>query len=148
MGFDDREIVALLGAHCLGRCHTDRSGYKGPWTRAPTMVTNQFYQVNDRIALPTSLSDTIFSQELLNNQWTKKKWNGPEQYQDPSGELMMTPADLSLIKDPKFRQYVELYAKNDEIWFQDFAKAFGKLLALGVKFPEQKQQGWFSGWFK
>jgi cytochrome c peroxidase len=31
MGFNDREIVALLGAHSLGRCHTDRSGYDGPW---------------------------------------------------------------------------------------------------------------------
>lgn len=31
MGFTDREIVALLGAHAMGRCHTDRSGYWGPW---------------------------------------------------------------------------------------------------------------------
>ena len=30
MGFNDREIVALLGAHSIGRCHTDRSGYWGP----------------------------------------------------------------------------------------------------------------------
>lgn len=29
MGFNDREIVALLGAHALGRCHTDASGYWG-----------------------------------------------------------------------------------------------------------------------
>ena len=27
MGFNDQEIVALLGAHAMGRCHTDRSGY-------------------------------------------------------------------------------------------------------------------------
>ena len=27
MGFDDKEIVALSGAHALGRCHEDRSGY-------------------------------------------------------------------------------------------------------------------------
>ena len=33
MGFNDREIVALIGAHTLGRCHADRSGYVGPWTR-------------------------------------------------------------------------------------------------------------------
>jgi cytochrome c peroxidase len=26
MGFTDAEIVALLGAHAVGRCHTDRSG--------------------------------------------------------------------------------------------------------------------------
>jgi cytochrome c peroxidase len=24
MGFDDREIVALSGAHAVGRCHPDR----------------------------------------------------------------------------------------------------------------------------
>jgi cytochrome c peroxidase len=29
MGFNDQEIVALSGAHALGRCHTDRSGFKG-----------------------------------------------------------------------------------------------------------------------
>ena len=32
MGFNDQEIVALSGAHTLGRCHTDRSGFDGPWT--------------------------------------------------------------------------------------------------------------------
>lgn len=26
MGFSDREIVALLGAHAVGRCHTNASG--------------------------------------------------------------------------------------------------------------------------
>ena len=31
MGFNDQDIVALLGAHSLGRCHTDASGYWGPW---------------------------------------------------------------------------------------------------------------------
>ena len=27
MGFTDQETVALLGAHAMGRCHTDRSGF-------------------------------------------------------------------------------------------------------------------------
>ena len=26
MGFNDRDAVALCGAHAVGRCHTDRSG--------------------------------------------------------------------------------------------------------------------------
>ena len=34
MGFDDQGIVALSGAHAVGRCHTDRSGFWGPWTYA------------------------------------------------------------------------------------------------------------------
>lgn len=29
MGFSDQEIVALSGAHNLGRCHSDRSGFDG-----------------------------------------------------------------------------------------------------------------------
>jgi cytochrome c peroxidase len=44
-------MVALIGAHTLGRCHTDRSGYKGPWTNAPTTFSNLYFQ------------------ELLNNKW-------------------------------------------------------------------------------
>jgi cytochrome c peroxidase len=32
MGFGDQEIVALAGAHALGRCHADASGYVGPWS--------------------------------------------------------------------------------------------------------------------
>jgi hypothetical protein len=27
MGFNDKEAVALCGAHAVGRCHTDRSGW-------------------------------------------------------------------------------------------------------------------------
>ena len=41
--FNDQEIVALAGAHALGRCHTNRSGFDGPWTFSPTMFTNAFY---------------------------------------------------------------------------------------------------------
>ena len=45
MGFDDREIVALSGAHALGRCHTDRSGFEGPWTFSPTVLTNEYFRL-------------------------------------------------------------------------------------------------------
>ncbi|KAG9306030.1 hypothetical protein G9A89_002027 [Geosiphon pyriformis] len=41
MGFNDQEIVALIGAHSIGRCHKDRSGYDGPWTYTPTRFSNQ-----------------------------------------------------------------------------------------------------------
>jgi cytochrome c peroxidase len=39
-GFNDQEIVALSGAHALGRCHADRSGFEGPWTFSPITFTN------------------------------------------------------------------------------------------------------------
>lgn len=120
MGFKDHDIVALMGAHAVGRCYPTRSGYSGPWTRAEWTFSNEYFR------------------ELVENKWTKKKWNGPEQYEDPSGDLMMLPADMALLWDPDFRKHVELYAKDEDQWHQDFAKAFQKLTENGVKFP--------SGW--
>lgn len=119
MGFDDREIVALSGAHGLGACHVDRSGFWGPWTRAPTTVSNEYYR------------------ELLENTWTVKTthkgkpWTGPVQFEDPTGDLMMLPSDMVLVQDKAFRKHVEFYAKNDEAFAQDFAQALGKLFDLG-----------------
>jgi len=116
MGLNDQEIVALAGAHALGRCHTDRSGFSGPWTRSPTSFTNAYFT------------------ELLNNKWTKKNWSGPVQFEDPTKELMMLPADLAFVQDSDFKQWVVKYAEDDELFFKDFSAAFKKLLELGVPF--------------
>jgi len=50
---------------------------------------------------------------------------------------MMTPADMALIKDPKFKLWVEKYAQDKDLFFKDFASAFAKLLELGVKFQSK-----------
>lgn len=153
MGFDDQEIVALIGAHALGRCHTDRSGYDGPWTFSPTVMTNDFYRL------------------LVEEKWQWKKWNGPAQvslsgrflasvprsilerglvsgcvltlsvqYEDKKTKtLMMLPADMALIQDKGFRKYVEKYAKDNDAFFKDFSAVIVKLFELGVPFPESSE---------
>ena len=45
---------------------------------------------------------------------------------------MMLPSDLALLSDPEFRKWVEAYAKDEKLFFDDFSKAFAKLLALGM----------------
>jgi cytochrome c peroxidase len=45
MGFDDNELVALMGAHAMGRCHTNCSGYWGPWTHAETTFSNEYFRL-------------------------------------------------------------------------------------------------------
>lgn len=55
MGFNDQEIVALSGAHAIGRCHTDRSGFWGPWTYGEAAFSNDYYKF------------------LLEKKWTVKK---------------------------------------------------------------------------
>ena len=57
--------------------------------------------------------------------------SGKLQYKDPSGTLMMLPSDIALIQDPKFREWVDVYAKDQDRYFADFAKYFAVLLELG-----------------
>lgn len=156
MGFNDQEIVALSGAHTLGRCHVVRSGYDGPWTTNPLRFDNQYFR------------------NLLNLKWVEKKWDGPKQFVDAlTGELMMLPTDMALVQDASFKQWVEKYvecqaagtppltppqgtteregtaccacgcvgvcahcarfqyAADEPLFFEHFSAAFAKLLALG-----------------
>ncbi|KAI4158572.1 MAG: hypothetical protein LQ342_007311 [Letrouitia transgressa] len=123
MGFDDREIVALSGAHALGRCHTDRSGFEGPWTFSPTVVTNDYFRL------------------LMDEKWKFRQWDGPKQYQDASSQsLMMLPTDMALIKDKAFKKHVERYAKDDQVFFSEFRDVLVKLFELGVPFQSKEDE--------
>jgi len=125
MGLNDQEIVALLGAHALGRCHTDRSGYTGPWTRAPTTFSNEYFRLLSEV------------------KWVKKNWKGPMQYENADGgDLMMLPTDLAIIEDPDFKKWVDVYAKDEKRFFTDFSKAYQKLTELGCRNLEGGK-GWF-----
>lgn len=133
MGFNDQEIVALSGGHNLGRCHTDRSGYWGPWTNAPTTLSNEYFRL------------------LKEEKWTQKKrhngraWTGPLQFEDKTGELMMLPTDMALVWDPEFNKYVEAYWKDEAKFQKDFAKAWTKLTELGCTGLTPIEGGsWFS----
>lgn len=44
MGFSDQEIVALSGAHNLGRCHSDRSGFHGAWVSQVKVPSRRPYR--------------------------------------------------------------------------------------------------------
>lgn len=45
--------------------------------------------------------------------------------------LLKLPTDIALLDDPKFRPYVELYAKDEEAFFTDYAASHKKLSELG-----------------
>ncbi|KAI8993224.1 heme peroxidase [Pilobolus umbonatus] len=118
MGFNDQEIVALVGCHALGRCHLDRSGFDGPWNESPTMFTNEYFKA------------------ITTRKWIKKELpSGNWQWVDKNNtDVMMLPAEIYMYNDKDFRKYFELYAKDEKKFFEDFAAAFKKLLELGVPF--------------
>jgi Peroxidase/Ankyrin repeats (3 copies) len=122
MGFGDRDIVALSGAHTVGSCHKLRSGFDGPWTTNPLKFDNEYFKV------------------LLERTWIKKPESNPEQFMDQeTGKLMMLPTDMCLIHDEGFLPHVKAYAADESLFFRDFAEAFGRLISLGC--PEQCQMG-------
>jgi catalase (peroxidase I) len=57
--------------------------------------------------------------------------DGPEQYENEDGTLMMLPTDLALKNDPIFSKIALEYAESESKFFQDFRLAFGKLMCLG-----------------
>ncbi|ODQ82795.1 hypothetical protein BABINDRAFT_29825 [Babjeviella inositovora NRRL Y-12698] len=123
MGMTERETVALIGAHCLGGCHADRSGYKGPWTFSPTVFTNDFYKL------------------ILEDKWQVKKWDGPKQYEDvKTKSLMMLPADIALTEDSSFKKICVEYANDQDLFFKDFSAAFQKLLESGISYTKSTKE--------
>jgi len=112
----------------MGRCHTDRSGFEGPWTFSPVTFSNEYFKL------------------LFDEPWTWRKWNGPAQYEDKKTKtLMMLPTDMALIKDKSFKKYAQKYAKSEEEFFKDFAAAFNKLIELGVPTSQFAGEPWTMG---
>uniref|UniRef100_A0A7S2UYN3 Plant heme peroxidase family profile domain-containing protein n=1 Tax=Fibrocapsa japonica TaxID=94617 RepID=A0A7S2UYN3_9STRA len=73
MGFVDREIVALSGAHTLGAAHADRSGFNGPWTQEPLIFDNSYFQeLLEKDANPNLLR--LPSDMALLNEPGMKRW--------------------------------------------------------------------------
>lgn len=113
-GFDDKAIVALSGAHTVGKCSLDRSGFDGRWTEQPLVFDNTYFK---------NLMNLSYTPE------TTQKGN-PQFYNAATGTIMLT-SDLALLEDDKFKPFVELYASDQESFFKDFTEVWQKLQELG-----------------
>ncbi|KAL1309879.1 hypothetical protein HN51_052612 [Arachis hypogaea] len=117
MGLNDKEIVALSGAHTLGRSRPERSGWGKPETK----------YTKDGPGAPGGQSWTV--------QWLKFDNSYFKDIKEKKDEdLLVLPTDAVLFEDPSFKVYAEKYAEDQVAFFNDYAEAHAKLSNLGAKF--------------
>ncbi|XP_062219302.1 probable L-ascorbate peroxidase 8, chloroplastic [Phragmites australis] len=117
MGLDDKGIVALSGAHTLGRSRPDRSGWGKPETKYTKGGPGE----------PGGQSWTVEWLKFDNSYFKDIK-------EQRDQDLLVLPTDAALFEDPSFKVYAEKYAEDQEVFFKDYAEAHAKLSDLGAKF--------------
>ena len=141
MGFNDREIVALLcGGHVYGRCHPEASGYAGAWVEHPTKWSNEYAtdMIEDEWSLvgnEDTWLDVVGAAELRpapgNKQYVNKCPMGS--FGSDDANQMMLLSDMVLAWDADFRKVLDEYAADEERLAVDFSAAFKKLTELGCE---------------
>jgi len=148
MGFNDQEIVALSGAHTLGRAFKERSGQssygygnaKGTaYTREEAVaradgkpgIGSAFVLLFAHPSSPSPAHAVPGGQS-----WTQKWLTFDNSYFKPSNDpqLLTLATDAALQTDPLFRPHFLRYAADQAAFFADYAAAHAKLSELGSAF--------------
>ncbi|XP_019084012.1 PREDICTED: L-ascorbate peroxidase S, chloroplastic/mitochondrial-like isoform X3 [Camelina sativa] len=117
MGLDDKDIVALSGAHTLGRSRPERSGWGKPETK----------YTKEGPGAPGGQSWTPEWLKFDNSYFTEIKEKREE-------DLLVLPTDAAIFEDSSFKVYAEKYAADQDAFFKDYAVAHAKLSNLGAQF--------------
>lgn len=139
MGCTAQQTVALIaGGHSFGRCHTDISGYAGPWQPNPGYFNNLYckHLLNDEWKLVDSTMEdcsgdliTGVKPKGMRRQYVNKKGKG---------NLMMLVSDMALREDPEFREWIKVYAADMQRLKDDFGAAFKLATEFGFDPPKPK----------
>jgi L-ascorbate peroxidase len=130
MGFSDQEIVALSGAHTLGRAFQERSGTTsyGYGSAKGTAYTRE-----DAVAR----ADGKPGIGMAGGQsWTRAWLTFDNSYFQPANDpaLLVLQTDAALQTDPLFRPHFLRYGADQAAFFADYAAAHAKLSELGSAF--------------
>jgi cytochrome c peroxidase len=127
-GFNDRELVALLGAHSLGGLHESLSGFpNGVWTLRSDTCDNTYFRnllafasPSNRLLVRSTADPSKFAYRLAAGA--------------SSGEIgvIMLPSDVALLGSATMREWVERYAADNALFQRDFARSFQRMLENGA----------------
>jgi len=128
MGLNDEEIVALSGAHTLGRAYKDRSGLGAEKTKFTDGSAQPRADGKDASYKPGGSSWTEKWLKFDNSYFTTV----PDSAADP--ELLKLSTDKTLFGDEGFKPFAEKFRDSEAAFFESYAKAHVKLSELGSKF--------------
>mmetsp|Transcript_109780 Transcript_109780/g.224344 ORF Transcript_109780/g.224344 Transcript_109780/m.224344 type:complete len:199 (+) Transcript_109780:1-597(+) len=133
MGFDDEGIVALSGAHTVGRAFKDRSGTVdcgyGDATASKYTKSACIARSDGKGGVGMSGGKAWTSNWLTfdNSYFQHVKKAG-------DGDLIVFPTDAALGTDAGYKPYFEKFADSKAAFFEAYARAHKKLSELGSKF--------------
>lgn len=129
MGFTEREMVALMASHSIGRMWEQNSGYIGTWD------TTEF--ILDRMFFTALVDQEPWNCFRLPNNMSQFGWSGVAAAPDcsdavPDLAFNMNPFDMSLKMYPAYAEVSREYALDEELMLQEFGSAWYKMTMLGV----------------
>lgn len=132
-GFSIRETVALSGAHTIGFSHCKEFS-DILYHYSKTMQSDPSYYGEFAKALRNACSDYLENPALsvFNDVMTPNKFDNVY-YGNVKKGLGLLKSDHALGSDYRTRGFVELYEKDQNVFFKDFASAMQKLSLVGVK---------------
>lgn len=125
-GMNDKDIVALSGAHTIGRAFKERSGAVEDNYVGGTVYTKRGCPYLGR------------SETAGGRSWTKEWLTFDNSYFTDMGngdaETVTLPTDRVLMEDPGFKPYFEAFKADQAAFFAAYATSHRKLSELGSKF--------------
>lgn len=120
-------MVALSGAHSIGFSHCKE--FAGLVTRNHTGYNPRFADALKQACSKYPKDPTI---SVFNDINTPNKFDNMYYQNIPKG-LGLLESDHGLYSDPRTRPFVDLYARDQDRFFKDFARAMQKLSLYGIK---------------
>lgn len=131
--FSIQEMVALSGGHTIGFSHCSEFA-SGIYNYSSTQKYDPTY--NPRVAQGLGKACSNYHKDpslsVFNDLMTPNKFDNVYFQNLPKG-FGILKSDRVLYTDPRTKPYVELYARDQNAFFTDFAKAMQKLSLVGVK---------------
>lgn len=132
-GFSLQEMVALMGAHTIGFSHciefTDRLFHYSKKTPTDPELSPKFAEALKKVCANYTKDPSM---SAFNDVFTPGKFDNMYFKNLPRG-LGLLSSDNALVKDPRTKPFVQLYASNQTKFFNDFSRAMEKLSLYGVK---------------